>query len=252
MRLVRGRAATVEDDRAATAAMLRRAGETDETAFRAWTPHRQVALGRRDSHAPGYDRACRAARERGYAVVERSVGGRAVAYSGSTVAFAHAIPLADPRQGLTGRYEAGVDGVRAAIHDLGVDARRGEPPASFCPGDHSVQVHGRKVAGIAQRVRADAALVAGCVLVADRAALADVLSPVYAALDVPFAPDSVGTVAAAGGPADPEPVCRALERAFLGDETDPDVRVVSVDDLPLAGAGADTDADADGDEADAD
>ncbi|WP_136600848.1 lipoate--protein ligase family protein [Salinigranum halophilum] len=235
MRLVRGRADTPSEDRAATATMLARAGATGEEAFRAWTPHRQVAFGRRDTHATDYDRACRAARERGYAVLERSVGGRAVAYTGSTAAFAHALPLEDARRGLTERYEAGVDGVLVALHDLGVDAARGEPENAFCPGDHSVRLAaGGKIAGIAQRVQSGAALVAGCVLVDGREDLVDVLTPVYAALDVPFAPDSVGTLADAGGPTDPDSVCRALERAFLGDEDDPDVRVAAVADLVRA------------------
>jgi lipoate-protein ligase A len=232
MRLVRGRAATPEEDRAATASMLSRTGETGEEAFRAWTPHRQLAFGRRDTHASDYDRACRAARERGYAVLERSVGGRAVAYTGSTVAFAHALPLDDPRRGLTERYEAGVDGVVVALQELGVDAVSGEPADSFCPGDHSVQVATGKVSGIAQRVQSGAALVAGCVLVNGRDDLVDVLDPVYEALDVAFDPASVGTVADVGNPSDPEPVCRALERAFLGDADDPQVRVEPVDELP--------------------
>jgi lipoate-protein ligase A len=230
MHLVRGRAATVEADRAATAAMLDRAGETGVEAFRAWTPHRQVAFGRRDTHADGYEAACRAARERDYRVVERSVGGRAVAYSGSTVAFAHAIPLADPRQGLTERYEGGVDGVIVALHDLDIDAGPGEPAAAFCPGEHSVQVDGRKIAGIAQRIRSDAALVAGCVLVSERADLVDVLTPVYAALDVPFDPDSVGVVSDGGEPTS-SAVCRALEHAFVGSADDSRVQPESVDGL---------------------
>ena len=43
------------------------------------------------------------------------------------------------------------------------------------------------------------------------------LDPVYEALGVPFDPESVGSVARGGGPADSERVCRALEDAFLGD-----------------------------------
>jgi lipoate-protein ligase A len=230
MRLVRGRADSPAEDRAATATLLARAGDASEEAFRAWTPHRQVAFGRRDTHESGYPAACEAARERDYAVFERSVGGRAVAYTGTTVAFAHAVPLEDPRRGLTERYEAGVDGVVVALHDLGVDAERGEPSASFCPGDHSVRaVGGGKLAGIAQRIGSDAAVVAGCVLVDDRSELVAVLAEVYAALELPFDPASVATVADVGGPADPDRVCRALERAFVGDASDPRVRVDSVD-----------------------
>ena len=197
--------------------MLDRTGETGEPAVRVWTPHRQVAFGRREAAEAGYDRAVAAARERGFDPVERSVGGRAVAYTGSTVAFAHAVPVANPRVGLDDRYDAAVGRLRRALASLGVDAVPGEPPDAFCPGSHSLQCGG-KVVGIAQRVRTDAALVAGCVVVADRAAFADVIGAVYGALDQPFDPTSVGSVAAAGGPSDPDPVIDAVERELVGDE----------------------------------
>ncbi|WP_251341453.1 lipoate--protein ligase family protein [Haloplanus halophilus] len=217
MRVLRGRAATVDADRERTGAMLTRTGETGEPAVRVWTPHRQVAFGRRDAVEPGYDRARAAARERGFEPVERRVGGRAAAYTGSTLAFAHAVPVDDARTGLHDRYEAATERVRRALADFGIDATPGEPAASFCPGTHSLQAAG-KVAGIAQRVRADAALVAGCVVVADRDELASVLAAVYDALDQPFDPGSVGSVAAAGGPADAGQVRDAVERALVGDD----------------------------------
>lgn len=247
MRLVRGRRPTPESDRAATAAMVSRTGTTGEEAFRAWTPHRQVAFGRRDTNTDGYSAACTAARERNYAVIERSVGGQAVAYTGSTVAFAHALPLDDPRRGLTERYEAAVDGVVVALHDVGVEALPGEPPDAFCPGEYSVQApnHGGKLSGIAQRIQADAALVAGCVLVRDRAELVDVLTAIYEGLDTPFDPASVGTVADAGGTDSIDAVCRALERSFIGEAGDPDVEVESVDALDGADGLANEDEDHD-------
>lgn len=216
VRVVRGRAATREADRTVTARMCDATGQTGEPGFRAWTPHRQVAFGRRDARADGYEAAREAAESRGYPAVERSVGGRAVAYTGRTVAFASAVPVEEGRTGLSDRYEAATTAVVRALRELGVAARRGEPPESFCPGAHSVQAHG-KICGIAQRVRRDAALVSGVVVVADHEELAAVLEPVYGALDVPFDPDSVGSVARGGGPADAESVCRALEDAFVGD-----------------------------------
>ena len=203
--------------------MLDRAGETGVPAFRAWTPHRQVAFGRRDAREPGYDRARAAAERRGYATVERSVGGRAVAYTGTTVAFAHAVP-ADSREGIGDRYDAATDAVERALRGLGAAVAPGEPPDSFCPGDHSLRgtggdatAAGGKVVGIAQRVRGDAALVAGVVIPTDRDELAATYEPVYRALGAAFDPDSVGSVADCGGPADPEATVRALEDAFVGD-----------------------------------
>ena len=218
MRVIRGRAATPEADRELTAELLAEVAERGVPAVRVWTPHRQVAFGRRDSHADDYEGAKAAAEERGYPAIERSVGGRAVAYTGeTTLAFATAVPVDDLRRGLDRRYEAATTTVLDALRDLGVVARRGEPDESFCPGAHSVQRDG-KLAGIAQRVTSGSALVSGCVLVAEREELVGVLDLVYTALDVPFDPDSVGTVADAGGPDDPEDVARAIERAFVGDD----------------------------------
>jgi lipoate-protein ligase A len=216
VRVVRGRAATPEADREATAAMLSETGQSGLPAFRAWTPHRQLAFGRRDTHAEDYDEARRAADARGFPPLERSVGGRAVAYTGTTVAFAHAVPTEDARMGLDARYDAAVTAVVRALRSVDVPARRGEPDASFCPGEHSVQAHG-KLCGVAQRVRRDAALVSGIVVVDDHEEIAAVLDPVYDALEVPFDPASVGSVVRAGGPSDPGRVCEALESSFLGD-----------------------------------
>ncbi|WP_363464350.1 lipoyl protein ligase domain-containing protein [Halogeometricum borinquense] len=216
VRVVRGRAATRDGDQTVTTEMSEYVAETNNPAFRAWTPHRQMAFGRRDAHAEGYERACEAAESRGFPVVERSVGGRAVAYTGRTVAFASAVPIENDRTGLDERYETATTAVIRALRSLGVPARRGEPANSFCPGDHSVQAHG-KICGIAQRVRRDVALVSGVVVVADHDAIAAVLEPVYEALDVPFDPGSVGSVARSGGPGDAERVIRALEDAFGGD-----------------------------------
>jgi octanoyl-[GcvH]:protein N-octanoyltransferase len=239
MRVLRGRADSPTADREATGDLLAAVAETGVPAVRAWTPHRHLAFGRRDANEPGYDAASAAAEAHGFPPVERSVGGRAVAYTGTTVAFASLEPLDDARQGMTERYEAAVDTVVDALDSLGVDAKSGEPPDAFCPGDYSVQapVVGRnsdpargKVAGIAQRVTADAALVAGVVVVTDRAEVAGVLDPVYDALGVPFDPDSVGSVAAAGGPADPEQVARALETAIV------DGRETSVEHLDADGS----------------
>ena len=221
VRVVTGRADDPDADRAAVDAAVGWATETGAPVVRAWTPHRQIAFGRRDAREAGYDRARSIADERGYRPIERSVGGRAVAYTGTTVAFAVAIPTPDPRRGIGDRYDAATAGVIRALRTLGVPARRGEPDAAFCPGDHSVQAHG-KIVGIAQRVRRDAALVSGIVITTDHETIAAVLDPVYGALGVPFDPESVGSVDRGGGTADPERVVEALLGSFCeGLERDP-------------------------------
>lgn len=224
MRVFRGRAATIEADRE-TGARLLEVAAAGESAVRVWIPHRQIAFGRRDSRLEGYDCAREAARDRGFPPVERSVGGRAVAYDGeTTIAFARAEPIADFRRGTDERYEELTATVEAALEGLGVDLERGEPDDSFCPGAHSLSTADaagpRKVVGIAQRVRQDAALVSGILVVDTRDELAGVLEAVYDELGVPFDPASVGSVAAAGGPADPDEIRRELEEALVGDGGD--------------------------------
>jgi len=97
--------------------------------------------------------------------------------------------------------------VARVLSDYGLDPSR---VADRIAGDG-------KLAGLAQRVRADAALVSGCVVVTptDAGAIAAVTEPVYDALSVRFDPASVGSVAAAGGPANPDAVARAVEDAFV-------------------------------------
>ena len=216
MRVVRGRASDIEADRAVTDALRADAAETGEGIVRAWTPHRQVAFGRRDARADGYERARRAATERGYPTYERDVGGRAVAYTGNTVAFLRLEPTDDGRQGVDARYEAALAAVRRGLGSVDVAAEQGEPPDAFCPGGHSLSADG-KLVGLAQRVSAGVAQVAGIAVVRDHERIADVLTGVYDALGVPFDPDSVGSVARAGGADDPTAVARAIEAALVGD-----------------------------------
>jgi len=212
MRVLRGRAETIDADNERTAALVEQATETGEPALRVWTPHRQVAFGRRDARSDGYDRARSCAERHGYPVIEREVGGRAVAFTGSTIAVVQAMPDAE-RTAIQSRYERASDRLRDALASLGVDAREGEPDRSFCPGTHSLQAGG-KLAGLAQRVRQSVALTSAVVLVRDHDAIAEVLAPVYDELGVPFDPDTVGSVAGAGGPAAPDRVCDALVDAF--------------------------------------
>ena len=142
------------------------------------------------------------------------MGGRAVAYIGTTVAVAHARQNADFRSGLDERYEETLQAIQRALWRLGVPAQQGEPENAFCPGGHSLSWKG-KIVGVAQRVRQDVALVGAVVVVDGHEAIADVLEPVYAALDVPFDPDSVGSVERAEGQADPDAVIEEIEDVFL-------------------------------------
>lgn len=214
MRVRRGRAKTPATDRTVTEELVDGVASDGEPALRVWQPHRQVAFSRRDRHRDGYDEARAAASERGYTITERSVGGHAVAFTGTTVAFVLAEPVTDSRQCICDRYDRATAPLVTAFENLGLSVSETEPDNAFCPGTHSLSATG-KIAGLAQRVRREVATVAGVVIVRDHGAVANVLDPVYHALGIPFDPGTVGSIARAGGKSDPEAVCDAIENALV-------------------------------------
>jgi lipoate-protein ligase A len=229
MHIVRGALSDVGNDRGVTRRLTRHVERIEEPTLRVWTPPRQIAFGRRDSTVDGYKRARRIATERGYEPFERSVGGRAVAYTGSTVAFAFVVPTDGGREGIDRRYREATSRLIRSLETVDAAVSRGEPDRSFCPGEHSLQGDG-KIVGIAQRVRRDTALVGGCVIVlkADERAISNVLEPVYEALGTPFDPTSVGSIEGAGGVADVDSVIEAIETGFIEDR---ETTVLSAEEL---------------------
>lgn len=216
MRVVDGGANSPDADGRVTSALVAKTRRTGEPALRVWYPPRQAVFGPRDRLAAGYDRARALAAEQGFEPVDREVGGRAVVHTGSTLAFVLAEPADAARVDIAARYERVLDRLTAGLASVGVDSGRGEPPATFCPGSHSLMADG-KLAGLAQRVRRDVAVTGGLIVVADATSFAAALAPLYRALDVPFEPASVGSVAAAGGSDDRGAVRSAVETALVGD-----------------------------------
>ena len=165
---------------------------------------RHVGVTRRDTFRPGFEDAVRAAGEMGYPVLVRSSGGGATAADSGTFGFSIIRP-ADEREsgrGIRERYNEAASLVLGAFSRLGVVAEVGEVRDEFCPGDHSIRVGdeegGMKVVGIAQRITRRATSVGGIVLVEGERELARVLERVYNAMDLPFRPQSVGSLRRAG------------------------------------------------------
>jgi lipoate-protein ligase A len=112
-----------------------------------------------------------------------------------TVAFSWAIPDPAPREGIRARFDLLAGMVAEALRSLGVDARIGEVPGEYCPGEHSVNARGkRKLLGVGQRVISGAAHVGGVVVVSGADRVRDVLIPVYESLELPWDPATVGSV----------------------------------------------------------
>ena len=189
------------DTAVSRALMLRVAERAEPESLRLFRPGAIVAFGAQDRRAAGYERAVAAAREHGFAAVNRMVGGTAAVFHERTIAFTWTIPDNDPRQNIDARFRETARIIAAALRQLGVDARVGEVPGEYCPGAYSVNAGGRvKLMGVGQRIVGGAAHVGGVVVVGDSDRIRDVLTPVYAALSHPWSPDTAGSVEDELGP----------------------------------------------------
>jgi octanoyl-[GcvH]:protein N-octanoyltransferase len=190
------------------------AGERPPTVSITPTTH-HVGVTRRDTLRPGFDEAVRAAYEEGYPVLVRGAGGGATAASEGTFGFSIIRPAGETRQGIGERYDEAAALVLGAFARLDIrDAEIGEVRDEFCPGDHSIRAgdfeDGMKLVGIAQRVTKRATSVGGIVLVRGERELAQVLSRIYAAMNLPMRHGSVGSLRRNGSGADVENVIGAL------------------------------------------
>ena len=158
-------------------------------------PANEVAFGRQDLASPGYEEAARAARAAGVGAVERLAGGRAAVFHRGTIAIARAYADAEPPKRTYARFEEMADVITGALRGLGVDARVGEVPGEYCPGAYSVNARGAtKLAGIGQRMIRGGAHLGGVVVASGGREIADVLRPVYRALELDWDPATSGSV----------------------------------------------------------
>jgi len=183
-------------DTAVSHAILRGVSEgTQPQTLRIHRPGAIVAFGPLDRLSPDYGRAVDAAHARGFGAVQRLAGGRAAVFHEQTIAFSWAIPDSQPRLHIERRFEEVSSIIVTALRDLGVDARIGEIPGEYCPGEHSVNASGkRKLMGVGQRILLHAAHVGGVVVVGQSDRVRDVLIPVYEALDLEWDPATAGSV----------------------------------------------------------
>jgi octanoyl-[GcvH]:protein N-octanoyltransferase len=178
----------------------------------------------------------RAARARGFEAVLRIAGGRAAVFHEGTVSLAHALPDPDPRPGIRERFEHGARLVAAALRRLGVDARVGEVPGEYCPGDWSVNARGTvKLAGLGQRVVSGAAYVGGVVVVNGADRVRELLVAVYEALGLEWDPASVGAIGDEAPGVTVSDVIEAL-RTEYGEGRGVDEAALDADTLALARA----------------
>jgi lipoate-protein ligase A len=180
---------------------------------RVYRPAATVAFGRLDARRPGFAAAADAARARGFTPVMRLAGGRAAAYDEASIVVER---FAGPGEAETDFHTRFAE-VNALLGDalcgLGVDVRAGELPGEYCPGEHSLSSRGElKVAGAAQRVIRNGAMVSAVVVVGHGREIRDVLVDVYAALGIAWRPQTAGALA----DHHPQLTVEAVEAAVVG------------------------------------
>lgn len=192
-------AQAAEADLARSVALLRAvaAGTTAQRrVVRLSVPPPTVAMSRRESRMPGFGEASEAAVGHGFVPVVRPTGGRAVAYDQTCVVF-DVIVREDEGAGDQARFfrEIGARLV-GAMRALGVDARLGEVPGEYCPGEYSVNARGvAKLIGTSQRAVRGARLLSGMVPLGPVDRFAAVLTEVNAALGLDWDPATFGSLA---------------------------------------------------------
>ncbi|WP_240689525.1 lipoate--protein ligase family protein [Brevibacterium sp. S111] len=163
--------------------------------LRMYRPQPTLAFGARDRFLPGFTTAIEAARDHGFTPVLRSLGGRAAAYHPGSLVIDHIEPSDSFITNTNARFTGfGLDYVEV-LRGIGVDARLGEIPGEYCPGEHSVNVAGRiKAIGTAQRVVSGAWLFSSSVVVEDPDPIRAVLTDVEAALGIDWDPTTGGSI----------------------------------------------------------
>ncbi|KJL27389.1 hypothetical protein RL72_00484 [Microbacterium azadirachtae] len=205
------------DDLERSGMLLRKvaSGEGPQRLLRLYTPTPTLALTRRESLMPGYDIAVAAADRLGFAPAIRPTGGRAAAYDESCLVFdlvereeAHADPTALFAQ--AGRT------IVDALRGLGVDARLGEVPGEYCPGEYSINARGAvKLVGTSQRGVRGARLLSGVLAFGPVDHLVAVLTEANAALGLVWDPRTFGSMLTEAPGVSREDVEEALAGALI-------------------------------------
>lgn len=180
---------------------------------RVYRPGAAVAFGRLDARRPGFAAAVDAARARGFAPVMRLAGGQAAAYDDASLVVERFLGPGEVGTDLHARFADMTALLTGALERVGADVRAGELAGEYCPGEHSLSSRGTlKVAGAAQRVVRGGAMVSAVVVVGHGRAIRDVLVDVYAALSIPWRPETAGAL----DDHHPGVTVRAVEQAVVG------------------------------------
>jgi octanoyl-[GcvH]:protein N-octanoyltransferase len=162
---------------------------------RIFLPGHTAAFSRRDTLRPGFGRAAAVAREFGFVPVVRPQGGRLAAYHRGSVVIDHVLREPNPQAGLRDRFERYAELHAHVLAGFGLDARVGELPGEYCPGEHSINAAGvSKIAGSAQRITRDGWLFSTVIQVTGSTSIRHMLMRAYAEIGYELDPSTIGAV----------------------------------------------------------
>lgn len=217
MRILRLPNESVIPGDALTNRLRNQASDYNEAAITVWYPPRTISFSKRDTHQAGYSTATTIAESNGYETNTRQTGGTAVAFTGATLSFTIVYPDTDPKTNIQTRFDDTIAVLQRTFWELGIPAQQGEPPESFCAGNHSLQFRG-KLAGVAQHISNQDAIVGGIVIVDQRDETERILEEIYSALNYDLDPQSIGSLSHIQPDLDRDSVTNAIETAFAGDD----------------------------------
>jgi lipoate-protein ligase A len=199
-------------DTAISHAMLRRvaSGDVGES-LRLYRPSAALLFSSLDAKRPGFARALELAVSAGFPPVTRLAGGQAAMFLEESIAFAWATRDADAHLHIRPRFEALAEWIAKSLTRLGLDARIGEIPGEYCPGEFSVNLGGRvKVMGVGQRVIRGGAHIGGVLTVGQTGLLRQTLAEIYEALGLEFDEQTAGGITDVDESLDCEQVIAAM------------------------------------------
>ncbi|MBS1673165.1 MAG: lipoate--protein ligase family protein [Actinobacteria bacterium] len=194
-RLIR-QAAALPDDLERSVELLHEVAAADGAArvLRLYSPAPTLALTRRESLMPGYPVAVAAGHRHGFTPAIRPTGGRAVAYDETCLVF-DLVEREDAHPHPSAFFTQAGNSIVDALRGLGVDARLGEVPGEYCPGEYSINARGAvKLVGTSQRGVRGARLLSGMLAFGPVDRFVAVLTEANAALGLEWDPRTFGSM----------------------------------------------------------
>lgn len=187
----------------------------EDRVLRLYAPAPTLAMTRRESRMPGFAAASAAGERLGFAPLVRPTGGRAVAYDETCLVFDLIDRVHDTLDPAHFFASAGA-AIAGALRGLGVDARLGEVPGEYCPGEYSINARGAvKLIGTSQRAMRGARLLSGMLAFGAVERFVAVLTEANAALDLDWDPATFGSMLVEGPGIPRAAVEDALAHAFV-------------------------------------